>query len=162
MRKMLLPVLAALITAAITATLAAGGDGNGGGRNDREDHDRYAIGLWGDLPYSTVQATVGVPNLIADMNKQDLAFTANDGDLKAGGGECTDAVYTQALSYLNSLRAPAAFTPGDNDWTDCDRIAGYNSLAQLDKERKLFFSTPFTLGQHHSGRTCSRHPNASV
>ena len=27
----------------------------------------YAIGLWGDLPYSTVQATVGVPNLIADQ-----------------------------------------------------------------------------------------------
>ena len=89
-----------------------------------------------------------MPNLIADMNKQDLAFTAHDGDLKAGSGECTDAVYTQALSYLNSLRAPAAFTPGDNDWTDCDRTAGYSSLAQLDKERKLFFSTPFTLGQH--------------
>jgi hypothetical protein len=149
MRKMLLPIFAALITAAITASLATGGGGGGGGgNNEREDHDNYAIGLWGDLPYSTVQATVGVPNLIADMNKQDLAFTANDGDLKAGSGECTDAVYTQALSYLNSLRAPAAFTPGDNDWTDCDRTAGYSSLAQLDKERKLFFGTPFTLGQH--------------
>ena len=145
MRKMVLPILAALITAAVTAGLAAG---NGGGNNDREDHGTYAIGLWGDLPYSDAQATVGVPNLIADMNKQDLAFTAHDGDLKAGSSECTDAVYTQALSYFNSLRAPAVFTPGDNDWTDCDRTAGYNSLAQLDKERKLFFSTPFTLGQH--------------
>ena len=41
-------------------------------RDDDEDHDEgsgsYAIGLWGDLPYSDVQATVGVPNLIADMN----------------------------------------------------------------------------------------------
>jgi len=148
MRKLLLPILAALITAAITASLATGGGGEGGGGNDRGDHDNYAIGLWGDLPYSTVQATTGVPSLIADMNRQDLAFTAHDGDLKAGSSECTDAVYTQALSYLNSLRAPAAFTPGDNDWTDCDRTAGYNSLAQLDKERKLFFSTPFTLGQH--------------
>ena len=53
-----------------------------------------------------------------------------------------------ALNYFNSLRAPAVFTPGDNDWTDCDRTAGYSSLAQLDKERALFFSTPFTLGQH--------------
>ena len=108
----------------------------------------YAIGLWGDLPYSTVQATVGLPNLIADMNKQDLAFTAHDGDLKSGSSECTDAVYAQALSYFNSLRAPAVFTPGDNDWVDCDRTAGYSSLAQLDKERKLFFSNSFTLGQH--------------
>ncbi len=107
----------------------------------------YAIGLWGDLPYSTLQATVGVPNIIADMNSQNLAFTAHDGDLKSGSSECTDAAYTQALGYFSSLRAPAVFTPGDNDWVDCDRTAGYSSLAQLDKERKLFFSTPFTLGQ---------------
>jgi len=89
-----------------------------------------------------------VPNLIADMNKQELAFTVHDGDLKSGSSECTDAVYTQGIAYLNSLRAPAAFTPGDNDWTDCDRIAGYSSLAQLDKERALFFNTPYTQGQH--------------
>ena len=42
------------------------------------------------------------------------------------------------------------FTPGDNDWTDCDRPSngGFNSLERLDHERQLFFSTPFTLGQH--------------
>jgi hypothetical protein len=113
-----------------------------------DDRSPYAIGLWGDLPYSSAQATVGVPNLIADMNSQNLAFTAHDGDLKSGSSECTDAVYTQALGYFASLRAPAAFTPGDNDWTDCDRTAGYSSLAQLDKERALFFSAPYTLGQH--------------
>jgi hypothetical protein len=117
------------------------------GQDDAHGRDGYAIGLWGDLPYSTVQATTGVPNLIADMNSQELAFTAHDGDLKSGSSECKDSVYTQALGYFNSLKAPAAFTPGDNDWTDCDRVAGYNSLAQLDKERKLLFSTPFTLGQ---------------
>jgi hypothetical protein len=137
MRKLFWPAVAVLIVVTVTTGLA-GDDGRG----------VYAIGLWGDLPYSTTQAAVGVPNLIADMNKQDLVFTAHDGDLKSGSSECTDAVYTQAISYFGSLRAPAVFTPGDNDWTDCDRTAGYSSLAQLDKERKLFFSTPFTLGQH--------------
>ena len=123
--------------------------------NDRDDRGllgfgtggEYAIGLWGDLPYSSLQATIGVPNLIADMNAQALLFTVHDGDLKAGSGECTDAVYNQGLAYLRSLRAAAAFTPGDNDWTDCDRTAGYNSLVQLDKERSLFFSSPLTFGQ---------------
>jgi hypothetical protein len=81
------------------------------------------------------------------MNRQDLEFTAHDGDLKAGSGACTDSIYTQALGYFSMLKAPAIFTPGDNDWTDCDRVAGYSSLAQLDKERALFFSTPFSLGQ---------------
>jgi hypothetical protein len=132
-------VIFAVLTFAVAADLAMAAE--------RDDREAYAIGLWGDLPYSTLQATVGVPNLIADMNKQSLAFTAHDGDLKSGSSECTDAVYTQALTYFNSLVAPAVFTPGDNDWVDCDRTAGYSSLAQLDKERKLFFSNPFTLGQ---------------
>ena len=137
----LLPILKTLFAIVLIAGAAAT-------VKAQDDSGSYAIGLWGDLPYSTLQATVGVPNLIADMNSQNLAFTAHDGDLKAGSSECTDAVYTQALGYFAALRAPAAFTPGDNDWVDCDRTAGYNSLAQLDKERKLFFSTPFTLGQH--------------
>ena len=78
----------------------------------------YAIGLWGDLPYSAIQETTGVPNLIADMNRHDLAFTAHDGDLKAGSNSaCDDALYTKSLAYLNALRAPAAFTPGDLDPT---------------------------------------------
>jgi hypothetical protein len=92
-----------------------------------------------------------VPNLIADMNSQDLAFTVHDGDLKVGSGSpCDDALYLQALGYLKALRAPAMFTPGDNDWTDCDRPAngGFNSLERLDHERQVFFSTPFSFGRH--------------
>jgi hypothetical protein len=119
--------------------------------DDRDRGERYAIGLWGDLPYSAVQATSGVPNLIADMNSQDLAFTVHDGDLKAGSNSpCNDALYVQSLGYLNMLRSPAMFTPGDNDWTDCDRPnnGGFNSLERLDHERQVFFSTPFSFGQH--------------
>jgi hypothetical protein len=148
-RRLLLPAVAALLAAALTSGIAFASSwddpfwsGRGGA------HRSYAIGLWGDLPYSTQQATVGVPNLIADMNSQPLAFTAHDGDLKSGSSPCTDDVYTQALGYLNSLRAPAAFTPGDNDWTDCDRTPGVSSLERLDHERRLFFSTPFSFGQH--------------
>jgi hypothetical protein len=151
LRRLLVPVTAALLAAALTTGLAFASNWNdhadGGGGRDAP-HRAYAIGLWGDLPYSDVQATVGVPNLIADMNSQDLAFTAHDGDLKSGSSPCTDAVYTQALAYLNSLRAPAAFTPGDNDWTDCDRTAGTSSLERLDHERQLFFNTSTSFGQH--------------
>ncbi|MBZ5695788.1 MAG: hypothetical protein LAN36_10575 [Acidobacteriia bacterium] len=164
MRKLLFSAIAALFIAALTTALAAGGrfaargdDGRGDG-HDRDSRGVYAIGLWGDLPYSDLQATTGVPNLIADMNSQDLAFTAHDGDLKAGSGTpgsttpttCSDALYTQALNYFNSLKAPAIFTTGDNDWTDCDRASngGFSSLERLDHERAVFFSTPFSLGQH--------------
>jgi len=54
------------------------------------------------------------------------------------------------MAYLNMLHAPAAFTPGDNDWTDCDAASNgpFNSLERLDHERTLFFSTPYSLGQN--------------
>jgi hypothetical protein len=138
--------------------LALGTAGPALADQDEDDGDEggsYAIGLWGDLPYDVAatdaQTKVGVPNLIADMNSHKLRFTAHDGDLKGGNGPvtCSDALYTNALAFFNSLRAPAIFTPGDNDWTDCDRVANgaFNSRGRLDQERKLLFATPYTLGQ---------------
>jgi hypothetical protein len=152
-RKLFLPMIAALLAAALGAGLALGGHGE---EANKKNFD-YAVGLWGDLPYSDLQATTGVPNLIADMNDAKLAFTVHDGDLKAGNGTpgsvtpttCTDALYQQGLQYLNSLDGAAMLTPGDNDWTDCDRPSngGFNSLERLDHERQVFFSTPFSLGR---------------
>src|SRR5262249_26889922 len=91
---------------------------------------------------------------IADMNSQDLAFTAHDGDLRQGSGSpnCADgSIYARGFGYFASLSAPAIFVPGDNDWTDCDRknllTDGRNSLQELDFERSLFFTTPYPLGQ---------------
>lgn len=153
LRKMCLLVLTVpfLASSAINAATAS--------KNEDEGENKpYAIGLWGDLPYSDLQATTGVSNLIADMNAQNLAFTAHNGDLKAGSSTdgsvtpttCSNALYTQSLGYFNALKAPAVFTPGDNDWTDCDRPSngGFNSRERLDYEREVFFSTNYSLGQH--------------
>lgn len=133
------------------ATLAAPAMADAGHDHDDEHAASYAIGLWGDLPYSAQQAAIGVPNLIADMNAQRLKFTVHDGDLKQGSGSlCDDNLYYQAIGFFDALRAPAVFTPGDNDWTDCDRPSngGFDALERLDRERAIFFSTPFSLGQH--------------
>jgi hypothetical protein len=170
----------AAITLAATAlpasTLAQGNNGNGNayGKNKNYPYGAnqtssrpYSIGLWGDLPYSQSQADA-IPAVIDDMNSQDLAFTVHDGDLRQGSGvpSCADNssngaggvvdngnIYQRGLSYFNALTAPAIFTTGDNDWTDCDRASlgseARNSLRMLDYERSLFFSTPYTLGQTH-------------
>jgi hypothetical protein len=147
--------LLGLVCLAICPVVSAHADDD---ERDRGGESRaYAIGLWGDLPYSDLQAQVGLPNLIADMNKQKLAFTVHDGDLKAGNGTvgsatpttCSDALYQQALGYFNALNSAAILTPGDNDWTDCDRASNgsFSSRDRLDYERKVFFSTDFSLGQ---------------
>ena len=153
-----LPTCALLIVVAFAAALAAGDGRRDDGKDDDDEREGYAIGLWGDLPYSDVQAQTGVPNLIADMNRQNLRFTVHDGDLKGGNGTpgsvtpttCVDALYSQALRFFDSLRAPAIFTPGDNDWTDCDRPSngGFSSLERLDHERVTFFGDTRSLGHH--------------
>ena len=144
------PLLASLLAAAATAGVATAARApHARSTNDRSHASRpYAIGLWGDLPYNDAQKTVGVPALISDMNGQRLAFTVHDGDLKAGSGPCPDSLYTDAKARFNSLEAPAMFTPGDNDWTDCDRTAGVSSSERLAFERTVLFSTSHSFGQH--------------
>ncbi|HEX4679499.1 MAG TPA: hypothetical protein VH210_09910 [Gaiellaceae bacterium] len=150
-RKWLVVALAA-IAVLVTAGIAVSGNGSTNNKTFE-----YSVGLWGDMPYSDIQAQVGVPNVIADMNNSDISFSINDGDLKAGSGTpgsatpttCGDALYTQAIGYLNALQQPAFFTPGDNDWTDCDRPAngGYNELERLQHERQVLFSSDRSFGQ---------------
>jgi hypothetical protein len=143
-----MPLLAAAIVAGISAALAsAGRDDDGDAPGD--SRSAYAIGLWGDVPYSDEQVTSGVPNLVADMNRQRLAFTVHDGDIKAGGSRCDDSVYQQFEAFLNALRAPALYTPGDNEWTDCDRpsAGGFDAEERLQHIRENFFDTPFSFGQ---------------
>src|ERR1700712_713407 len=147
MRMSFMPVLASLLAAAATAGVATADRGGSDDRVGGEHAGSYSIGLWGDLPYNDAQKTVGVPALISDMNSQKLAFTAHDGDLKAGSGPCPDSLYTEAKARFNSLEAPAMFTPGDNDWTDCDRNPGTSSSERLAFERRTLFSTPYSFGQ---------------
>ena len=150
-RKLVWLFVAVIAVVTIIAGVAVGGNG----RSNNKTFE-YAVGLWGDLPYSGVQADPGVPNLIADMNAAQLEFTVHDGDLKAGNGPtanppsviCDDGLYQTALGWFNSLEGAAMFTPGDNDWTDCDRPSngGFDSLGRLTLERQLFFSTSYSLG----------------
>jgi hypothetical protein len=149
LRRRVRVLLAPLLVVTVLGVAVADDQGDDKYDDDRRGGRSYAIGLWGDLPYSAGQSLVGVPNLIADMNAQQLKFTVHDGDLKAGSSRCDEVVYTQSLAYFNALKAPAMFTPGDNDWADCDRVSNgaYSSRERLDYERALFFSTPYSMGQ---------------
>ena len=70
---------------------------------------------------------------------------------------------TDAKATFNTLDAPRRLsTPGDNDWTDCDRNPGVNSAERLDFERKVLFSTPFTLGRHKLRQEVQDAPYADV
>jgi hypothetical protein len=144
MRRRLLPLLAAALAAAAVVAVAGADDDH-----EPERGPGYAIGLWGDVPYSAAQRESGVPNLIRDLNRNRLAFTVHDGDIKAGGERCDNPIYTQAEEYFNSLWAPAMYTPGDNEWTDCDRPSNgpYVSSERLGYIRSTMFDTPYSFGK---------------
>ena len=147
----------ALVAAAILAVLAAAAGVNaarGAGPTSPGQGSgpaRYTVGLFGDMPYNAI-GKAQYPNLLADLNASNVAFSVFDGDLKAGGdGACTDSLYSTALANFDTLERPLVWLPGDNDWTDCwgrygPGTGGYDPLEQLAHERELFASTPQSLG----------------
>lgn len=104
------------------------------------------IGL-GDMPYGD-PARVYPPYevLIDTINARDPTLVIHLGDTKSGRAPCTDQVLAEQLAYLNRFQAPALYTPGDNEWTDCHRLlaGGYDPVERLEHIRSTYFSDPET------------------
>ena len=134
----------------------------------------YTVGLFGDMPYGDY-GRAHYPAVIADMNAAHLAFSLFDGDTKNGSEPCyadphaedpanptpdlavADAthpdVYKLTLSRFAQFDAPVVYTPGDNEWTDCDRPSTLGGLVSDSSDRlaylrKLSFPDDRSLGRH--------------
>lgn len=107
-----------------------------------------SFGLFGDTPYSQRERE-RLPELMAEMDREDLAFVVHDGDIKSGGSVCSDEVLRDILGVFQASRHPLVFVPGDNEWTDCHRSnnGSYDPLERLGKLRELFFAGDMALGQ---------------
>jgi hypothetical protein len=68
------------------------------------------------------------------------------GDFKSGSKSCTDDLLKEHKALLAQIYpGKIIYTPGDNDWTDCDRsslLYSFNELERLDFLIKLMFKTP--------------------
>ena len=150
MRKMLLPIFAALITAAITAGLATGGGGGGGGNNEprgpRHVRDR-ALGRPAllDRPGDGRRAE---PDRGHEQAGPRVHRPRRRSQGRLGSDPCTDAALHPG-ARLPQLAAGAGRLHAGRQRLDRlrpHRDGGTHSLDRLDNERKLFFSTPFSLG----------------
>lgn len=108
----------------------------------------FTFGALGDLPYSRDEEE-RFPGLIADMNREDLAFVVHVGDFKSAVSTCSDEIFIERKGWFELSRHPLIFVPGDNEWTDCRRPfgGGRDPLERLDKLREIFFSGQASLGQ---------------
>ncbi len=100
------------------------------------------------MPYSQDEEE-RFPGLIADMNREELAFVVHVGDFKSAVATCSDEVYLERRAWFDASRHPFIFVPGDNEWADCRRPFGAarDPLERLDKLREIFFSGLASLGQ---------------
>lgn len=129
----------ALVTAA-----CSGSTGGRGGEEEMRASRPVTFAAFGDTPYSNAEVQA-VPRLVYEVNAANVEFSVFVGDLK-GGGRCENAHYTGAIDVLNTFTAPVVYTPGDNEWTDCQLFA-QDPLERLARLRQMMFPTNQSFGE---------------
>lgn len=102
----------------------------------------------GDMPYYLPADYERFDNVIDVVNAENPAFTVHVGDTKSGSSLCSDESYQRTLESFSRFDHPLIYTPGDNEWTDCNRAAAgsWDAEERLALVRKLFFKDSKTLG----------------
>jgi hypothetical protein len=131
--------------------------------DDRRD-DKLTIAVFGDWPYNQ-NLLKNAPLLVNSINAdRDVSRIIHVGDIHSGSMACTsagivppistsDPGWNQSIYYqFQQFKAPLVYTPGDNEWTDCQKTKEFKSgdpLKELASVRALFFARPGkTLGLH--------------
>jgi Calcineurin-like phosphoesterase len=145
-------------TALAYAVFAARGvafAGNGTPFNPNSANE-LTIAVYGDSPYGTTPTDTAefeaTPAFIAAINgdpKIDLVLHV--GDIHSGKQYCTEA-YDQSIYELwTQFKDPLVYTPGDNEWTDCNKLAE----GRRANSTPLIRPTPSTSRTSYgSSRTC--------
>lgn len=103
----------------------------------------------GDTPYSKSDEEMlakATPIIRQGLDSGTYPFVVHVGDYKGGKAPCV-AQYDEAQRKLIDALSPIFYTPGDNEWTDCDRNINeatgelYSDLDRLETVRNLFFAT---------------------
>jgi hypothetical protein len=109
---------------------------------------QIAFGAFGDIPYNRDEEPA-LPAIIAEMNREKLAFAIHVGDFKDARSECSDQLFRERRETFGLSHHPFFYTPGDNEWVDCRRArwAPRDPLERLAKLREIFFASDASLGQ---------------
>ena len=169
-----LAVLVGLLTLPVAGASSAG-EGSG----------VLTMAVYGDAPYGLTNTdtsqTLATPAFVAAVNADpDVSTVVHVGDIHSGKQFCTEAYDRTIAELWTHFEDPLVFTPGDNEWADCHKVAqggglydaatgrinyvldpatglpadfaGGEPLANLALVRSLFFAEP--------GRTLGRRPAA--
>jgi len=153
--------LATLIAIASLSGCSGGGDSTTSSTSSTATPSTLAV--IGDSPYGltatdTTEFTK-YPSYIAAINSdKDVSMVLHTGDIHSGKEVCTEDYNKSILSMFNSFSTPLIYTPGDNEWIDCQKSGQGGGTSKsyslgdpyknLDLVRSIFFSQPGkTLGK---------------
>ena len=145
-------LLIALLASAVLAAAAVSGTASPGFAGSAVNHgaNRTTFALLGDTPYGADQREQ-FPALVDEINDDPkVRFVLHAGDVKNGSSLCSDALFADRVALYDAFEDPFVLTPGDNEWTDCHRVAAgsYLPTERLDALRELFYPVPGgTLGR---------------
>jgi hypothetical protein len=140
----------------------------------------FTLAVYGDAPYGTSPTDTSefdaTPAFIANVNADpDVSSVIHVGDIHSGKQYCTAAYDRSVAALWKTFADPLVYTPGDNEWADCHKVAegggtynpatgridpvldpatgepvdhaSGNPVANLDLVRQSFFPKPgHTLG----------------
>ena len=111
--------------------------------------EKFSIIAFGDMPYVLPEDYGRFENLITAVNNQQQAFNVHVGDIKSSSTKCTEEYYEKIYHYFEQFNKPLIYTPGDNEWTDCNKpeAGGYEPEERLSVIRKMFFKTNSSFGK---------------
>lgn len=108
-----------------------------------------------DTPYSDEEKKMlQGPNgtLYQLLNKEHPSAVLHLGDFKSGAKSCTNELLIEHKALLGqTYPGKVIYTPGDNDWTDCDRstlLHSFDELERLDFLIELMYQTDPLLTQN--------------
>jgi hypothetical protein len=146
------PALVAVAAAFLVLPAAAASAAEAGDAQGQQKAGHFSFAVIGDVPYGAAQIAA-FPSMVDRINAEaGLSLAVHVGDIKTGSSPCTDEYNAMIKTQFNRFVAPLLYTPGDNEWTDCHRVAagGYNPLERLAAVRETFFAQP--------GRTLGTNP----
>jgi len=107
-----------------------------------------SFALIGDVPYNRFERQ-WFADYLTQVTADQVAFVIHAGDIKSGGDPCSDELFDDRLALFDASPIPFVLTPGDNEWSDCRRLAAgrYDPLERLDALRSRFYPPRSSLGR---------------
>jgi len=180
----------ALLAGGLMAALAVAA---GADEWQARSNDAFAVAVYGDAPYGCKAGSTPAPDVcppgyspdmpngpipgdsrqldatpafIAAVNRDNsVDFVLHAGDIHSGSNFCTLAYDQRVFDLWTQFKRPLIYTPGDNEWTDCQKskegggaknskgeyvdYAAGHPVANLALVRSIFFAQPgMSLGAH--------------